>query len=191
MQVPMFMMYGWPQEYICKSKAGKRKKGDEAMGMNSAVGQQPTPAVEASARLAYSDESIQGLVETLMRALNSLANYTLLRHLRSHQFTALAFNSPWRQYCQSGKLLLPLFIPTPLASSHLHQAPLLHSPLHSAAAAAAEEERKPEQQLQWRRGLSLRASCSPRWSRRPSSAWSSPGPAPWRRRRAKVRVFLS
>ena len=37
MQVPMFMMYGWPQEYICKSKAGKRNKGDEVMGLNSAA----------------------------------------------------------------------------------------------------------------------------------------------------------
>ena len=37
MQVPLFMMYGWQQEYICKSKAGKRKKGDEVMGLNSAA----------------------------------------------------------------------------------------------------------------------------------------------------------
>ena len=41
MQVPLFMVYGWPQEYTA---------------------QQSTPAVEASARLAYcSDESIHGL----------------------------------------------------------------------------------------------------------------------------------
>lgn len=131
-------------------------------------------------------------------ALNPLAN-----HPRC--FTCDLINSrrspstpQWRQsgsFCSRylyPRALLALTSPPPPTHS-TQSTSSLHSSSSSSSRGGEERGAGEAAALPWRRGRrrgrSLRASCSPRWPRRPSSAWSRPGPAPWRRP-AKVRRLV-
>lgn len=122
------------------------------------------------------------VLEASTRTLNSLTNHPL-RHLRFHQFTELAFNSHGASLVSSATRYLNPRCPTRLLICPPTPSSTLHFTPHSRSRAKAKRQ-------SWRRrGLSLRASCSRRWPRRPSSAWSGPGPARRRRVRSLVCSF--
>lgn len=125
---------------IISSRSAREEILNSAERMHCTV-HSPRAEPEPEARLAYSYYSDRRMLDWsmhMMRALNSPANYPAASSATPHEFTALAFNSPWRH---SGSFCSRYLYPRtrPAQSSAHASAPT--PPLHSHSRGGASERR--------------------------------------------------